>query len=230
MSEDAVAAAAATTTGLHGYYRWHAHIYDLTRWAFLFGRTELIRQAASMPGARPRRILEVGCGTGKNLTALAAAFPAAEIVGLDLSAEMLAKARQKIAAYGGRITLLERPYDGPVAGGRPFDLIVFSYCLTMINPGFAEVLRICRDDLSAAGGQVAVVDFHDTRSEWFRRWMRLNHVRMDGQVLAALEASGFAVDKARIRSAYGGLWQWLEIITGAGPQAAVVPSTQRRRA
>src|SRR5258705_4591589 len=49
----------------HRYYRWHAHFYDVTRWAFLFGRTALIRLAAGQ--LRPRRILEVGCGTGRIL-------------------------------------------------------------------------------------------------------------------------------------------------------------------
>ena len=44
------------------YYRWHAPLYDATRWSFLFGRAALIRGIALH--RRPRRILEVGCGTG----------------------------------------------------------------------------------------------------------------------------------------------------------------------
>ncbi|MEZ4622108.1 MAG: class I SAM-dependent methyltransferase [Caldilineaceae bacterium] len=68
------------------YYRFHAKLYDLTRWSFLFGREALIR---TLPGCcRATRILEVGCGTGKNLMVLAAAFPAAEITGVDLSPDI----------------------------------------------------------------------------------------------------------------------------------------------
>jgi S-adenosylmethionine-diacylgycerolhomoserine-N-methlytransferase len=195
----------AALASLDGYYRWHAHFYDATRWAFLFGRTGLLRLCAGQH--RPRRILEVGCGTGKNLAELARVFPQAEIVGLDLSAEMLRKARKKIAVYGPRVSLLQRVYNDPVSGGHPFDLIVFSYCLTMINPGYADVLRLCEQDLSA-NGCVGVVDFHDSRFAWFRRWMGLNHVRMDGQILEALQRRGFKLQSCLVRSAYGGMWRW----------------------
>jgi S-adenosylmethionine-diacylgycerolhomoserine-N-methlytransferase len=195
----------ATLTRLHAYYRWHAHFYDVTRWAFLFGRKALIRLAAEQ--LRPRRILEVGCGTGKNLAELARCFPQAEIIGLDLSAQMLEKARKKIKIHGSRVTLLQRVYDGPVSGGDPFDLIVFSYCLTMINPGHTEALRVCRQDL-APEGHLALVDFHDTNFAWFRRWMWLNHVRMEGQILGALPESAFNLRTCVVSSAYGGLWRW----------------------
>ena len=55
------------------YYRWHAPLYDATRWSFLFGRAALIRGIALH--RRPRRILEVGCGTGANLLRLSRWFP-----------------------------------------------------------------------------------------------------------------------------------------------------------
>jgi len=195
----------AAAANLQGYYRWHAQIYDLTRWTYLFGRTALIRRAAEH--FSPQRILEVGCGTGKNLAQLARRFPDAEIVGLDLSAEMLSKARKKLAVYGPRASLLHRIYDAPVCAGEPFDLIVFSYCLSMMNPGYAEVLSFCGEDLSSRG-RIALVDFHDTRSAWFRSWMGLNHVRMDGQILAALQAAGYTLQPCMVASAYGGLWRW----------------------
>ena len=195
----------AAVTNLQGYYRWHAQFYDLTRWAFLFGRTALIRRAAEQ--LSPKRILEIGCGTGKNLAELARCFPDAEIVGLDLSADMLGKARKKVAIYGPRVSLLEQIYDAPVSGGEPFDLIVLSYCLTMINPGYREVLGFCHQDLSPKG-HLAVVDFHDTEFSWFRRWMGVNHVRMDGQVRVALESLGFNLQSSTVRPAYGGLWRW----------------------
>ena len=60
-----------------------------------------------------------------------------------------------------RVVLMHRAYDAPVATAAKFDLIVLSYSLSMINPGFDEVLRICKTDLRPAG-IVAVVDFHNT--------------------------------------------------------------------
>ncbi len=189
------------------YYRWHARLYDLTRWAFLFGRRRLIDEVVSLEPA-PSRILEIGCGTGRNLAALAAAFPEAQLTGLDLSQDMLERARPKIAPYGDRVTLLHQRYDGPLGGKEDgFDLIVLSYALSMINPGYDEVLAFCRSDLRP-GGRIAVVDFHETPWTWFRRWMGMNHVRMEGQILARLEG-GFDTAVRGVERAYGGLWHYL---------------------
>lgn len=190
---------------LTAYYRWHARIYDLTRWTFLFGRREIIFQAACrMP--RPARILEVGCGTGRNLVDLAERFPAASVTGLDLSLDMLDRARAKVERFGSRVTLLHRPYDAPVADGGKFDLIILSYALSMINPGYDEVLRLCKADLSATG-VIAVVDFHQSRCAWFRRWMAVNHVRMEGQILAELD-NHYRQVFCQARPGYGCLWRY----------------------
>jgi len=194
---------------LTGYYRWHSWIYDLTRWAFLFGRRRIIVRAAGQV-VMPERVLEIGCGTGKNLVELAAAFPKAQIIGLDLSSDMLDRARPKLKRHGSRIALLHRAYDAPVAVGAKFDLIVLSYSLSMINPGFDEVLKHCKADLSARG-VVAVVDFHETRWAWFRRWMSVNHVRMEGQILDHLREH-FQPLICQVHHAYGDLWRYLLFI------------------
>jgi len=191
---------------LTAYYRWHAWIYDITRWTFLFGRREIIRQAACRM-ARPARILEIGCGTGSNLVELAERFPAASVTGLDLSKDMLDRARAKVERFGSRVVLLHRPYDAPVANGGKFDLIVLSYALSMINPGYDEVLRMCQADLSATG-VIAIVDFHQSRSAWFRRWMGVNHVRMEGQILAELDNS-YEHLFSRVHPGCGYLWHYL---------------------
>lgn len=205
----------ASSEPLVSYYRWHSLAYDWTRWAFLFGRSELVNLLAGH--IRPKRILEVGCGTGTNLLRLARAFPEAEIVGLDLSEDMLNLARKKTAPYRSRVSLCKGAYQEPVNAGAPFDCIVFSYCLSMINPGFAQVLAICRQDLDSTG-IVAIVDFHDTRFAWFRRWMGLNHVRMDRQILSELQASRMHLPQLGIRPAYGGWWQWLICFAKMGDQ------------
>ena len=198
---------------LAGYYRWHAGIYDLTRWAFLFGRSAVIRQV-NRHMMMPQRILEIGCGTGKNLVTLAERFPKAQIMGLDLSRDMLDRARAKVKGYGARVGLLHRRYDAPVALNQKFDLIVLSYSLTMINPGFDEVLRLCREDLSERG-LIAVVDFHQSRWTWFSRWMGVNHVRMEGQVLDELRHH-FQPLVCEVKHGYGDLWRYLMFIGRKG--------------
>jgi S-adenosylmethionine-diacylgycerolhomoserine-N-methlytransferase len=185
------------------YYRMHAWIYDLSRWTFLRGREELVSRAASQ--CHPHRILEVGCGTGKNLRHLGQLFPKAHLWGLDLSPHMLARARQKLQGLGHRLSLLEATYDQPVAPGR-FDLVVFSYALSMFNPGWDAALKTAVRDLSPEGA-IAVVDFHDSPSKGFKKWMGLNHVCLDAHLLPRLEDL-FLSGEWTVRPVYGGLWSF----------------------
>lgn len=196
------------TTALSRYYRWHARLYDHTRWSFLFGRTELIQAIAIHQ--QPRRILEIGCGTGSNLLLLHQQFPGATLIGLDLSADMLAQARRKISACSAPITLIQWRYDRPLQPGVPFDLIVFSYCLSLINPGWSHAVDAALRDLRA-GGLLAVVDFHDTPFARFSRWMARNHVRMDAHLLPYLNGCCDPIAQS-VRPAYGGGWHYFSFI------------------
>ncbi len=193
--------------GLAGYYRLHARIYDRTRWSFLFGRDAVIARLAQITA--PQRILEVGCGTGKNLCKLARTFPEARITGLDLSAEMLAQARRKTQGLAHQVELLQKPYKGALEPGH-FDLVLFSYCLTMINPGWEAAIDAAKAEL-CPGGHIGVVDFHDSPVPAFRAWMAINHVRMQGHLLPCLQER-FIPEYARVRSGYGGLWRYLIFI------------------
>lgn len=72
----------------------------------------------------PRRILEIGTGSGAISIALASVYPGALIIATDISAQALDNARQNISdhALESRISLVQcSMYDG-IAGG--FDLIV----------------------------------------------------------------------------------------------------------
>jgi S-adenosylmethionine-diacylgycerolhomoserine-N-methlytransferase len=198
-----------SAAALTGYYRWHARLYDATRWSFLFGRTALIQSIARL-SPPPRRILEIGCGTGSNLLHLRRQFPNATITGLDLSADMLARARRKLAAHPARIALIQGRYDQPLDPQPAFDLIVFSYCLSMIDPGWERAVDSALRDLRP-GGRLAVVDFHETRFHAFQRWMAVNHVRMDGHLLPCLNAHCQPLLQTP-GVAYGGLWRYFRFI------------------
>ena len=75
-------------------YRRQRHIYDFTRKYYLFGRDRLIRNLGLKPG---QRLVEIGCGTARNLIAIARRYPEARLFGLDASAEMLETARARLA-------------------------------------------------------------------------------------------------------------------------------------
>lgn len=189
------------------YYQLHARIYDATRWSFLFGRQAPLRWLQQQ-GIQPQRILEIGCGTGSNLAALARAFPHAELVGVDISPEMLKQAHKRLQYWSSRVQLLGKPYQAPLDGG--FDLVLCSYSLSMINPGWENVLQTAKQDLKP-GGYLAVVDFHDSTWLGFSRWMAVNHVRMQGQLLPQLD-SLFNPQLRELRTAYAGVWRYLLFI------------------
>jgi malonyl-ACP O-methyltransferase BioC len=65
------------------YYEY-AHIQNQTY-------LELIKKSESQ---HPKRILDIGCATGENTLRLATQFPHAEIIGIDASEEMIAKAKR----------------------------------------------------------------------------------------------------------------------------------------
>ncbi len=194
---------------LQRYYRFHAPIYDATRWAFLFGRTRLVALLGKSYGAPPKSVLDVGCGTGKNLVALARAFPNAQITGVDLSPAMLVQAGRNIARRLDLIARARISLRNTHIAQMPsmqYDLIVCSYMLSMTGTQLAETLQILRRLLTPTG-RLAIVDFDSTRLGWFARWMGVNHVRMDGELAARLGE----FNQVEHHEQHSGLrlWQWL---------------------
>lgn len=190
------------------YYRLHAAIYDATRWTFLFGRNRLLHL---LPQDNVQTIVEVGCGTGRNLKRLARLQPYWQLVGIDVSPEMLERASKRLASFSRRFTLFEKPYGS--AGFRmnePADIVLFSYALTMFNPGWEAAIEQAMHDLKP-GGRIAVVDFHDTPFGWFRRWMGYNHVRMDRHLLPLLEKR-FVPTTRIVEHGWFGLWRYFIFI------------------
>lgn len=141
-------------------YRSQRHIYDLTRKYYLLGRDKLIRELAPPGGGT---VLEIGCGTGRNLIAAARAWPEARYFGIDISEAMLETARAKVAAAGlaDRITLAQgdaTAFDADkLFGVARFDRIFQSYTLSMI-PDWQGAIREGAGKL-APGGRLDIVDF-----------------------------------------------------------------------
>ena len=188
------------------YYRRQAAVYDATRWMFLHGRNEIVRRL-ELPPMAEQTLLEVGCGTGRNLARLAQQHPGLHITGIDVSPEMLARASRKTARYSRRVRLFNAPYaPNAFSLSGQVDTVLFSYSLTMFNPGWEAALDRAFADLQT-GGLVAVVDFHDTQSRVFRAWMTRHCVRVDGHLLPALQAR-FRTEYLSVRSGGLGLWQY----------------------
>ena len=180
-------------------YRRQRHIYDASRKFYLLGRDELIEKLSPPIGAS---VLEIACGTGRNLVKLARAYPRARFHGLDISAEMLATARSSVsrARLADRIKLAQADatHFDPLAlfGRASFDRVLISYALSMIPP-WREALAEAARHL-APGGSLHIVDFGDQAGlpilfrQALNRWLALFHVaprRTLPNDLAALAAS-----------------------------------------
>ncbi len=171
------------TTAAHGVlmdrvYRRQKHIYDITRKYYLFGRDRLIAGMNATPG---QRVIELGCGTGRNLARIAAVWPQVQLHGLDISREMLGLAGEKL---GPRAVLAVGDATGfdaaALFGTATFDHVVLSYALSMIPDWQGTIAQAVR--LLAPGGCLHIVDFGDfgglprPLSALLRGWLRLFHV------------------------------------------------------
>ena len=161
----------ATTELMNKIYRRQRHIYDVTRKGFLLGRGRLI---ADLCAGRADAVLEIGCGTGRNLILAARRYPGARFFGVDVSTDMLTSAIEAIGRAGlsSRVRVAHadatalRP--SRLFGQRRFERIMISYSLSMM-PAWRTVLEAALG-LLVGGGKLYVVDFG--RQEGWPGWLR----------------------------------------------------------
>lgn len=197
------------TSGAHarlmdGIYRRQRLIYDATRKYFLFGRDHLIEHLSPAPGMS---VLEVACGTGRNLDLIGRRYPDARLYGFDISSEMLISARAKL---GERAELAQgdatdfAPGEMFSVGG--FDRIVLSYGISMIPDWQAAITEAVRH-LSPEGA-LYIVDFGDQARlpGWFksglRAWLAKFHVSPRDSLDTFLSDQGWKVERTLLYRGY----------------------------
>jgi S-adenosylmethionine-diacylgycerolhomoserine-N-methlytransferase len=178
-----VTATASASISMDRMYRRQRHIYDLTRKFYLLGRDRLIEGLAP---AGTDCVLEIGCGTGRNLIRAARRYPHARFFGIDVSSEMLVSACESIARseLSSRVTVQladATAFDALAVLGRPqFERIFISYSLSMIPEWRSAIAKAV--SLLAVGGELHIVDFggQEGLPDWFRsalrHWLTLFHV------------------------------------------------------
>ncbi len=188
-------------------YRHQRLIYDLTRKYYLFGRDRLIEELAPRDGSH---VLEIACGTGRNLQVAARKYPGCAFYGLDISSEMLRTARGRLHDHVQLAQADACDFDGWQLFQRArFDRIFISYGISMI-PDWQQALRMAAVHL-APGGELHVVDFADQSGWplWFgaalRRWLSKFHVEPRLALRARLN---------RIASEVGGTAQYESLYRG----------------
>lgn len=157
-------------------YGLQRHLYDATRRYYLLGRDQMLAQMELRPGDH---VLEIACGTARNLIQLNSLHPNLNLFGIDASSAMLKTARANLIRHGLeqkcslRVCLAEElNYESTFGLHRPFDAVFISYGLSMI-PAWKEALGAALRNLKP-GGTLYIVDFwdQDELPRWFRVLLR----------------------------------------------------------
>src|SRR5262245_55139903 len=190
-------------------YRHQRHIYDLTRKYYLLGRDQLI---AERDPPRGGIVLEIGCGTGRNLLAVRRRYPQARLYGLDISEAMLLTARAHSQGHDIAYAKADAADFDPhgLFGVKSFDRIFISYALSMI-PSWQVVLASAAGML-APDGELHVVDFGQQERlprafrTALRAWLAKFHVTPRAHLRATVEQvareQGAAVTFLPIKGGY----------------------------
>lgn len=146
--------------GVRRVYRfWGRHplLYALQDYATFLGRPASVRRRAVEALALPRggRVLDVGCGTGRNFPFLEESVGASgRVVGLDLSDSMLAAARALAARNGWtNVSLVQGDAARLDVGEGGFDGVLSTLAFSVI-PDWLTALRRCREVLKPGGALV----------------------------------------------------------------------------
>ncbi|MBB4006176.1 S-adenosylmethionine-diacylgycerolhomoserine-N-methyltransferase [Rhizobium taibaishanense] len=180
-------------------YRTQRHIYDLTRKYYLLGRDTAIARLA-LP--RDGSLLEVACGTGRNLICAERLYPVSHLYGFDISNEMLEQARLNFRGRPRQPDLRIADASAFTAADFPvgtdgFDRIMISYALSMI-PEWQKAIA-CSLNALKPGGALHVVDFGQQEGlpRWFRHllhaWLARFHVTPRADLRQELAAQAEAL-------------------------------------
>ena len=122
------------------------------------------------------RILDLACGTGEISERLAALFPQATLLGVDIDAAHLEKAQGRCAAHGERMRWLEGDIYEVELPTAHFDLSVCRHILQAVPDPARVVERLV--EATRPGGTVhlvaedyAMMHFHPTRGDNDRFWL-----------------------------------------------------------
>ena len=206
-------APASAAEKMDDIYRRQRFIYDATRRYYLFGRDHLIE--ALDPPAKGT-VLEIGCGTARNLIRAARLYPGASFYGLDVSEAMLRSARasvrrndfaSRIVLKAGDATAFDPQHLFALDG---FDRVFISYALSMIPP-WQDVVRRAAAAV-APGGHLLVVDFGDferyprllrsAQLAWLRRFSVVPIPAFEQKITMLAEEMGFTAAAEKLFGGY----------------------------
>jgi phosphatidylethanolamine/phosphatidyl-N-methylethanolamine N-methyltransferase len=212
------------------YARW-APVYDLTFGLIAdAGRVRTVEHVNRLSG----QVLEVGVGTGISLSRYS---PHLKVTGIDLSPEMLERARERVERRGlAQVeAILEMDASAMRFADARFDVVVAMYVLTVVpDPArvMAELERVCRP-----GGEVFIVNHfsqeHGVRGAVEKGMARFAETlgwRPEFPVETLLGHNGLRLVDAQALKPFG-LFSMLRFVKEpTGPQAGATALRLARRA
>ena len=193
-------------------YRYQTAIYDMTRRPYLLGRDILLQELAPPDASN---ILEIACGTGRNLIVAAKLYPSCHLFGFDISNVMVTKARTSIERNGladqiqiAKGNATDADSKALFKQGR-FDRVYISYALSMIPP-WREALAHALS-LTENSGNLSIVDFGSAADQprWIRPfllfWLKMFGVTPQPDLKATAEALAQACNRPiTVKRLWGG--------------------------
>ncbi|HIK42219.1 class I SAM-dependent methyltransferase [Thermoleptolyngbya sp. M55_K2018_002] len=199
--------------------------YDpITQYALPPNETWVRKALLERVQGNPRRILDLGCGTGTSTRMLKRAFPQAEVIGLDLSPYMLAVAEDKAKGdsrsdpYGNRLDI-QFVHQNAEQTGFPdasFDLVTATLLFHETPPEVAQTILREAFRLLTVGGQVLVLDGNQSvirQTEWLTEIFEEPYIKAyaAGSVDAWMGKAGFGAVQT------DSLWVIHQITQGVKP-------------
>jgi demethylmenaquinone methyltransferase/2-methoxy-6-polyprenyl-1,4-benzoquinol methylase len=142
----------------HTYQNW-AKVYDWLTPIYLLGNEKRLRREtiASLHLQPGQTVLDIACGTGRNFPLILEKIgPAGRLVGVDYTAAMLARARQRVAREGWKNVELIQADAARIDLGRKFDAVLCTLAIGVI-PDYRGALDRMVTHLKP-GGWLAIGD------------------------------------------------------------------------
>jgi ubiquinone/menaquinone biosynthesis C-methylase UbiE len=145
---------------------------------------------------QPRRILDLGCGTGSTTLLLKRKFPRAEVIGLDLSPYMLVVAEDKAHTAGLDIQWRHAKAEQTGFPDASFDLVTASLLFHETPPAIAQAILSESFRLLNPGGEVVILDGNQQtlrQTSWLTQIFEEPYIQdyAAGSTAAAMGRAGF---------------------------------------
>lgn len=170
--------------------------YDFTQPSRLAALAAL--SGLTAPAAGRARVLEIGGASGGNIIALAARFPHASFLGVDLSTRHIEEGKRRIAALGLRnIELRQADVTTLALTGQQFDYIICHGVFSWVPAAAQEaILRLCGETLAPDG--MAMISYNVLPGWHLRSVVRdicLHHAGREGSPQARVAAARHALQQ-----------------------------------